>query len=237
MTPRTTDGAVVVGRSVAERALVWVGFPALGAGVGWLLRGLVVWVVTVPHLPLPGLLRFVATVPEPWLTLAGLGAGAVAGGVLVVLGERDYVTVTVDHQEVGLAHAGERRSLRREQVGAVFLDGKQLVLLDRSTGELARQRGDLPDAGRIEAAFSAYGYPWRAGDPHREEFRPWVDDAPDLPAAAHATLRARRRALAENDDTDADELRTELGRLGVVVRDEHRRQYWRRVRPTGGPHT
>ncbi|MET9022080.1 hypothetical protein ABZV93_19070 [Actinopolymorpha sp. NPDC004070] len=51
------------------------------------------------------------------------------------------------------------------------------------------------------------------------------------------TLRARRRALAENDDTDAEQLRTELGRLGVVVRDEHKRQQWRRTRPISGPHT
>ncbi len=227
----------VVGHGVAERALVWVLFPAVGAGAGWLLKTLVVWAVTVPHLPLPGLLRFVAELPEPWLTAGGLGVGAVAGGILVAFAERDYITVTVDHHEVRLARAGQMRSVRREQVGTVFLDGRQLVLLDRSTGELARQPGDFPDSDRIEAALSAYGYPWRAGDPHREEYRPWVDSAPDLSAAAHATLRARERALAENDDTDAEQLRTELGRLGVVVRDEHKRQHWRRTRPVGGPHT
>lgn len=234
MSTPSAGQATVVGHGPAERAVVWLGFPVVGAGVVWLLRALVAWAATVPHLPLPGTLRFIGTLPHQQVSLAGLGVGAVAGLILVFLAERDYVTVSVDHHEVRLARAGDARTVRREQVGAVFRDGKHLIILDHATGELARQGGDLPNAGRTEAAFTAYGYPWRTGDPHLKEYQPWVDDSPELPASAHATLRARGRALAEGDGTDAEVLRTELGRLGVVVRDEGKHQYWRRTRPAGG---
>jgi hypothetical protein len=62
----------------------------------------------------------------------------------------------------------------------------------------------------------------------------WVDDLPDLPASANALLRVRARALAKGDGDEAARLRADLARLGVVVRDDGRRQYWRRSgRPTG----
>ena len=114
----------------------------------------------------------------------------------------------------------------------MFLDGKQLVLLGHETDELAREGGDLPDAERLEAAFRAHGYPWvPGGDPHKDEYRRWVEDLPDLPAGADAVLKARARALDRGDKEDAAQLRQELGKLGIVVRDEGKRQFWRRTRP------
>ncbi|PSK63604.1 hypothetical protein B0E53_04446 [Micromonospora sp. MH33] len=42
-------------------------------------------------------------------------------------------------------------------------------------------------------------------------------------------LRARQRAVDAGRGGEAAELRGELARLGVVVRDEGKRQYWRLV--------
>jgi hypothetical protein len=36
--------------------------------------------------------------------------------------------------------------------------------------------------------------------------------------------------LVKGHDEDIAELRTELAKLGIVVRDEKKRQYWRRIR-------
>ena len=41
-------------------------------------------------------------------------------------------------------------------------------------------------------------------------------------------LKARARALDKGDGDEAVQLRADLARLGVVVRDENKRQYWRR---------
>jgi hypothetical protein len=155
--------------------------------------------------------------------------------VVAVLAEQDYVRVTVDDDQVTVARGASQRSLPRAWIGAVFLDGRQLVLLGHATDELAREGGDLPDAKRLEAAFAAHGYPWTpGGDPHRDEYRRWVEDLPDLPAGADAVLKARARALDKGDKEDAAQLREELGKLGIVVREEGKRQFWRRTRPQPG---
>ncbi len=84
---------------------------------------------------------------------------------------------------------------------------------------------------RLQAAFVTHGYTWLAGDPHADEYRLWVEDTPDLPPGADALLGARARALGKGGDgkDDAAELRAELAKIGVVVREEKKRQYWRRA--------
>ncbi|MFI8832567.1 hypothetical protein ACIGPN_16200 [Streptomyces afghaniensis] len=91
--------------------------------------------------------------------------------------------------------------------------------------------------GALRPALAAPGrHPRRARlplggeDPYRAEFRRWVPGTPGLPEGADALLRARAQARKSDDDAeDARELRRELLRLGVVVRDEEKRQYWRIV--------
>jgi len=231
------DRATVVAPEPLERAIVWLGFPLIGGGAGWLLRSLAGWATSLPWVPFKGPLELVASVPDPLATLGSVALGIVGGLVVAVLAEQDYVRVTVDDDQVTVARGASRRSLPRASIGAVFLDGRQLVLLGHATDELAREGGDLPDAERLEAAFLAHGYPWMpGGDPHKDEYRRWVEDLPDLPAGANAILKARARALDKGDKEDAAQLREELGRLGIVVGEEGKRQFWRRTRPqTGRP--
>ena len=224
-------GATVVGPEPLERALVWIGFPLIGAGAGWLLKWLAGWATSLPWVPFQGPLELVASIPEPYATIGSLALGIVGGLVVAALAEQDYVRVTVADDQVTIARGGSSRRVRRASIAAVFLDGKQLVLLGQATDELVREGGDLPGAKRLQAAFAARGYPWEpGGDPHKDEYRRWVEDLPDLPAGADAILRARARALDRGDSQDAAQLRQELGRLGIVVREEGKRQLWRRTR-------
>ncbi|HET6747878.1 MAG TPA: hypothetical protein VFL71_01340 [Actinomycetes bacterium] len=225
-------GATVVAPPPAERALVWVGFPLIGAAAGWLLKSLAEWATSLPWVPFQGPLELVASVPDPQATIGSLALGVAGGLVVAVLAEQDYVRVTVEDDQLTVTRGGSSRRVPRASVEAVFLDGKQLVLLGHETDELVREGGDLPDAERLQAAFRAHGYPWvPGGDPHKDEYRRWVEDLPDLPAGADAVLKARARALDRGDKEDAAQLRQELGKLGIVVRDEGKRQFWRRTRP------
>jgi hypothetical protein len=225
-------GAVGVAPPPAERALVWVGFPLIGAAAGWLLKSLAEWATSLPWVPFQGPLELVASVPDPQATIGSLALGVAGGLVVAVLAEQDYVRVTVEDDQLTVTRGGSSRRVPRASVEAVFLDGKQLVLLGHETDEVVREGGDLPDAERLQAAFRAHGYPWvPGGDPHKDEYRRGVEDLPDLPAGADAVLKARARALDRGDKEDAAQLRLELGKLGIVVRDEGKRQFWRRTRP------
>jgi hypothetical protein len=124
---------------------------------------------------------------------------------------------------------GRDAVVARQGVAAVFVDGGRLVVLDEAGRELARERSDRGRA-RLAEAFARHGWPWRdGGDPYRGRYRRWVPESPDLPAAAHALFKARDRALRRGDGEDAADLRAELARLDLVIRDEDKRQYWRRT--------
>jgi cysteinyl-tRNA synthetase len=54
---------------------------------------------------------------------------------------------------------------------------------------------------------------------------------PELSPSAHALLKAREKALQDKNEKDIAELRDELAKLGYIVRDEGKRQFWRPVEP------
>lgn len=217
------------------RALMWSVFPLLGAGAGWLLKAIAGWIVSLPWAPLQGPFRLVeelvASFGEPQATIGALSLGAVAGLVLAFIAEQERLIVSVSNSQVRVARGESSQAFDSSSVRAVFVDAKQLVLLGQSGEELVREVSEL-DTDRLRAAFVARGYPWLSGgDPYKDEYRLWVEDTPDLPAGADALLNARARALesGDNDKEDAAALREELSRLGIVVKDENRHQYWRRI--------
>jgi cysteinyl-tRNA synthetase len=54
-----------------------------------------------------------------------------------------------------------------------------------------------------------------------------VAAVPDLPVSVNALLNARARALAKGEKAEAAELRAELAKVGIVIRDEKTGQSWR----------
>ncbi|CAM5681066.1 hypothetical protein GCM10010222_19890 [Streptomyces tanashiensis] len=229
-----TDVTTVVRQKTSNRVLVAAGFPVLGAVAGWLLKLLAHWAASWPWIPWEGPVKLIDNAPEPAATIVSLLVGALAGGVLVLLAEHGYVTVTIEDDQVTTARGDASRSVPRHAVHAVFADGGRLVVLGSRGEELAveskNEGADLPSITELEEAFRAHGYPWLPeGDPYRDTYRRWVEDTPDLPAGGNALFKARSEALRKNEEKDIADLRKELARLGVVVRDEGRRQWWRRV--------
>ncbi|MFF8597183.1 hypothetical protein ACF061_38465 [Streptomyces sp. NPDC015220] len=224
------DRLTVLGQSAWSTMCVYVVLMLAGAGVGWLVGPLADWLVTLPWAPLQGPAELVASIPAPWVP----AAGAVTGLALGCVAQHEQLVIGLSDDRVALTGKGRTREFSRDAVAAVFRDGKQLVLLGHDGGELTRQECDL-DAGGVADAFTEHGYVWADADPHEDEFRRWVPDTPGLPEGANAILRARQDSLEKKGSShdDVQELREELARLGVVVRDEKRRQYWRTFRKSG----
>lgn len=223
----TRDPTVVADPAWVWR-LLWVVFPLAGAGLAVLLRLLAGWLAGLPGRPGPGWFRLLGDAPEPWATLVAVVVGLVAGLLFTGYAQSESLTVTVAGDRLTLARGERTTTLMREEVGAVFLDGRDLVVLGPDTAERARVENDQ-GRDRLERALAGHGYPWHAhGDPHRDAYRRWVPGLPDLPPGADALLRARERALTRKDTGDAAELRAELAQWGLVVRDEDTRQHWRR---------
>ncbi|WKU04376.1 hypothetical protein [Micromonospora sp. HUAS LYJ1] len=226
MRARGPDAATRVGGDVGELVVLWVGFPLLGVAVGGLLPLVADWVAGLPWAPVQGWFELVAGLPYRRALAGGVTLGALAGLFVAHVGTRERLIVTVDRGGVRWRRDGVDRELPRRAVTAVFVDGGELVLLGPAGAELARERSDL-SRRRLRDAFDGHGWPWRDADPHRDAYRRWVEGLPDLPPGTDPLLRARQRAVDADRARDVRELRGELARLGVVVRDEGGRQYWR----------
>lgn len=226
-----------MGEKIAEPAWVrratWVACPLVGIGALVLLGLLGGWLLTLPWIPLQGPLRLLMSIPQPW---AGLGAVVVGGGAglwLAAAWDRDRLTVEVTRERLVLRRGPQRSEIARGDAAGVFLDGRRLAVQDGAGAELASEAVALVPADRIAATFTAQGWPWRADDPHAAEFRLWLEGDPTLPPGADVVLKARAKALGSSIFGEEDErrLRGELARLGVFVREEGGRQYWRRTDP------
>lgn len=221
---REGDAATVIAESAWVLVLFWVG---CGALVGWLVPLLADWLVTLPWAPLKGTAELVSSIPEPGRTIGGVGLGAVLGLLVGFLAVHESLAVSVSRSRVVLTVRDAPQEFGRDEIALAARDGKQLVLLGPDGMEIAREDCHLTWQ-RLSDAFAEHGYRWADEDPHREEFRRWVPGMPGLPEGADALLRARAAAREKDENAeDARELRGELLRLGVVVRDEKKRQYWR----------
>ncbi|WBB56734.1 hypothetical protein [Verrucosispora sp. WMMD573] len=224
----------VVSGGITELVVLWGGIPLVGGVLGGLLVAGAGWVADLPWAPVQGLFRAVDGLPDQYALPGGVGVGVLVGLVIGAIGTAERVRVTVSGTEVRLREGSSEREFDRRDTRVVYLDGKNLVLLDADDAELARQSVDLP-AVELADAFRGHGWPWAEADPHREAYRLWVPDLPGLPAGADALLRARREALKHDRGGEARELRAELSRYGVVVRDDGKRQHFRLTRRAALP--
>ena len=140
---------------------MWTVLPLLGAGVAWLLKSVAGWVASLPWAPFQGrsssLDQLISTFGEPQATTGALAVGTVTGLVLALIAEQDRLTVAVSDDQVSMKR-GESSLRSNAPSHAVFLDGKELVVLGQRSEELTREDSDL-DADRLGTLFSSMGIP------------------------------------------------------------------------------
>lgn len=226
--PRDSTVSSIIGPPSWFQPAVLVVLPLLGLLLGWGILAIADWVAGLAWAPFQGPFQLVAEAPRPAATIVVLALGAVAGLVfgLVILG--DSLVIEVTEEAVVLRRGDTVTRVGHTELGSVHLDAKELVFLDDTGLEVARVSSDLP-VDRVRNSLLEAGHRWHDSDPFADDFRRWVEGTPDLTGAANAVLAARARALGKGEAEDAADLRRELIKLGLVLRDRDDRQYWRTV--------
>lgn len=224
--PLRKDRTTVLGYPRGDLLTIVIGMPVLGLLLGIALPPLARWLTDLPVLPWRDGITFVGSLDKPWQTAIVTGVGLVAGLLLAVTELVETLKLRLTDRELVTEQHERTRAVERAHVSAVFLDGKELVVLDETSRELVRGVHKTP-AAALAKAFRAHGYPWQDTDPHAALFHRWIPGAPGLPAEAHAVLAARKAALKNKAAEDARDLAETMQGLGYVVRDEGKDQYWR----------
>ena len=223
----TTDQAVTIRMSEGWLWLIRLGGGALGCAVGFGAGPVLEWLLE-SFGAAPGPLRIVAGLPPavavPVLTAVGLGIGV----WVAMVARKESPQVTVDGDHISLLENGSSQHVRRDRVGSVFTDGRDLVVLAGDSGEVARVSARDLSTKALGEALERFGYPWRGTtDPHEPQFTAWSDGTPDLDDTAHRLFRERRNALTDKRTGAAADALDRLREHGLAVRDRDGGQQYR----------
>jgi len=218
----------IIGLSKIEKALYWIIPPVLGAVLGWFLPVIADWVLTIPIVPFKGPLEFITSLNNFWVSIIAAVIGIVAGLFFSQYIFTEILQVFISDQNVKLLFKEKEEVIEKKDISAVYLENKDLVVLDHKGTELYREQLESKRA-LAESAFKHHGYKWADEDPFKNEYQRWVADHPDFPSHINTLLLARERALLDNKHEEAKILRKDLAKLGVVIQDEDKRQYVRMV--------
>lgn len=220
------DRTTVLGYPRADLLTVLIGMPLVGLLIGLALPPLARWLSRLPVLPWRDGITFVGSLDKPWQTGIAMGVGLVAGLLIAVTEIDETLKLTLTDEELAAEQHDRTVAIERARVSAVFLDGKELVVLDETSRQFTRGVHKTA-APALAKAFRSHGYPWQDTDPHAPLFHRWIPGAPGLPAEGHAVLAARKAALKSEAKEDVRDLAETMQGLGYVVRDEGKDQYWR----------
>lgn len=209
--------------------LLYAAFAMIGLTIGYFIPQIAKWALSLPWIPFEGPLRLITSFQGSTAAFITALLGMTAGiwfahsvsAMLLSVKITDHTVEFMKGKKVQTIHSGD--------IALVFMDHKRLVLLGTAGYELVREEIDEKPVN-VEKAFRQHHYEWAAdGDPFTDQFRRWIPDAPDLSQGAHALLKARHKALEDEQKDDIEEFRLDLAQLGIVVRDEGTRQYWRKA--------
>lgn len=221
-----SNNHTVLNFSKTDKVILWLGFPLIGLVIGWILPSIAKWGSSLPWVPFEGPLKLIASYNGAWVGFITMILGLIAGVILTLLSFHESLEMSIYDDRVILKLRDDEIILKKKDISLVFMDKKQLVLLGIDEKELFRCKQEL-NKSRVATAFIKHNYLWSDTDPFKNDFKTWVVDCPDLSPAANALLKARKISIEKGDNDEAFQLIKELWKLGVSVKENDNRQYYR----------
>ncbi len=143
----STEIATTIGHSTSDKVVLFGGLPLAGAVLGFFLPRIADWAAGE-----------VGSVPGPARADLDMGqlvggrdlyaVGLLAGILLAGMALEDTLKVTITNSGIEFLKNQKTVRVPRDQVAVVFLDGREIVVQDPSSRELARERHDQLRATR-----------------------------------------------------------------------------------------
>lgn len=118
--------------------------------------------------------------------------------------------------------------IRKSEVKEIFMEDNNVVITGNKGQELLSEKTDIKKE-KIREIFLYHHYLWCEQDPYVDEFKLWALEDHLLGENTNSILYERRNAIREGDKKKAKNLKMDLNELGVVVKDQGKDQYVRKI--------
>ncbi|MFJ6696864.1 hypothetical protein ACIQM4_12420 [Streptomyces sp. NPDC091272] len=166
MSRNQPPGPTVLGYSRTRLLRILLGFPAVGLGLGLLLPPPARWTDGSATGTLGRVVDALGGLDQPWQVALCAGAATALGLLAAYVAVADSARLTVSDSSLGIdPRDGKKASaLAREDVAAVYPEGRDLVVLDAAGRQLARTPRQA-SRHALARTLRAHGYPWRDSRP------------------------------------------------------------------------
>jgi hypothetical protein len=217
-----------LGLSTVDKIFLIIIPPVIGALIGWFIPDIADWSAKIPIMPFGGLLEWIGSLEGKWVSIAALILGVLTGIIFIFFAFNETLKITITDVDVKLQIHKKVKQIHRDTISAVYMDGRDLVILGDDGYEVFREKSESKRE-LVARVFSQHMYPWNDQDPFAGTYQRWVPNHPNFPANINALLSAREGAIKEEETEEAKVLRMDLAEQGVVIHDEGKRQYVRIV--------
>lgn len=225
--------STLLGPTKNQKSILYLSFAMIGLIVGYFATGIVKWIIGLSWIPyhqsfelVNKVLLKIQSLSGDWSAIILAIIGACLGLFLAFLCIEEILRANISDQEIVIYKDDHTYAISKDEIQHVFLDEKELVIVDLNGQELLRETHHHKEK-IVEDAFVFHRYPWEQGDPYEKEFQLWTAKTKEVSNAVHALMKAREKALEDKNDEEARELRKGLADLNIVVRTRGTKQYWR----------
>lgn len=222
------EDKTILGLNFKDKILFIMLAAIIGSVAGFFIKILAKWAAKIPIIPFTYIWEWVAEWDSSYAPTMGIIIGIVAGIVFSINAFNEALLITVRDDAITFRSKDEKKTLSSSDIGPVYMDHKTIVILDRIGRELYRGKPEVSQY-KVVDAFRHHGYPWEEQDPYYHQYIRWEPGHPDLPSQVNVMLADRKKKLKEKKEEEARSLRKVLAAEGVVIRDEKKKQYVRRV--------
>ncbi|HDR7794025.1 TPA: hypothetical protein QCY19_004979 [Bacillus luti] len=220
--------ASVIGLGFLENLLVIIS-PILLGTIGYFSPKLIEIIKRIPLFSDSKIIELLNSINPFWLPIILMLIGTIAGILFSLIIYSDALKMKINSEGIHMSKDDQEKQITKANVKAVFVDKRQVVILDQEDREWLRETSDI-NQSKIKDTFLMHGFPWVEQDPYKHEYILWKLEDERFNKSINTILYERRNALREGNSKKKKHLRKDLNELGVFVKDDGEDQYVRSIK-------
>ncbi|HHB1655129.1 hypothetical protein U2I57_00265 [Bacillus cereus] len=220
--------ASVIGLGFLEKLLA-IASPILLGVIGYFSPKLIEIIKKIPLFSDSKIIELLHSINPFWLPIILMLIGVIAGILFSLIIYSEALKMNITSESIHVNKDDQKKQITRSNVKAVFVDKRQVVIIDQEDREWLRETSDITPS-KIKDTFLMHGFPWVEQDPYKHEYSLWKLEDERFNKSINTILYERRNALREGNSKKKKHLHKDLNELGVFVKDDGEDQYVRSIK-------